>query len=357
MEKRYQRHIQIPEIGTAGQKKLAEARVLVVGAGGLGCPVLQYLSSSGVGCIGIVDPDTVETSNLARQILFCDADVSKNKAICAMNKLTHLNPDTSLKAYPVTLTHENALELINQYDIVVDGTDNFSTRYLISDSCVLLNKVMVYGGLYKYEGQVGVFNYNGGPTYRCLFPTQPQLGEIPDCSETGTLSVVPGVIGLLQATEVLKIILGLGDLLSGRLLCLDLMSYEQRFFHFKKNKAEIQRVIQNKVPLASKLTDCVLDFEVTLNSLSKKDDIQWIDVREQGEEPKINIKNTTSLPGGKGLELTKIKIQDSKKILFCKSGIRSKSILQQWKSQGIKNCFYLKEGAERLNKWYKTDEG
>ena len=204
---RYNRHIILSEIGQAGQDKLSNAKVLVIGAGGLGCPVLQYLAAAGIGTIGIVDFDIVDISNLQRQVLFGTSSLGKNKAEAAKQRLEDLNNEISIIAYPEKLTHKNAIDLFNQYDIIVDGTDNFETRYLVNDACIITNKPLVFGAIYKFEGQVSVFNYQNGPSYRCLFPSPPKEGTVPNCSEIGVLGVLPGIIGSMQANEVLKIII------------------------------------------------------------------------------------------------------------------------------------------------------
>ena len=216
---RYSRHIILSEIGQIGQDRISNTKVLVIGAGGLGCPILQYLTAAGVGTIGIIDFDVVELSNLQRQVLFGTSSLGKNKAIAAKARLEDLNDSISIIAYPEPLTYQNAIALFNQYNIIVDGSDNFETRYLVNDACIITNKPLVFGAIYKFEGQVSVFNYQNGPSYRCLFPTPPKKDSVPNCSEIGVLGVLPGIIGSMQANEVLKIILGLGNSLSGKLLC------------------------------------------------------------------------------------------------------------------------------------------
>ena len=243
---RYNRHIILSEIGQKGQDKLSKAKVLVVGAGGLGCPILQYLAAAGVGTIGIVDFDVVEVSNLQRQILFGSSSLGQNKAAAAKERLSDLNNSITINAYPEKLTFQNAIELFNQYDIIVDGTDNFETRYLINDACILTNKPLVFGAIYKFQGQVSVFNYNNGPTYRCAFPNKPKKDTVPNCSEVGVLGVLPGIIGTMQANEVLKIILGIGNVLSGKLLCYDALSAQSTILTVKRNDLEIQKVLLNK---------------------------------------------------------------------------------------------------------------
>ncbi|MEO2084566.1 MAG: HesA/MoeB/ThiF family protein, partial [Marinoscillum sp.] len=201
---RYKRHIALNEIGAKGQSKINNTSVLVVGVGGLGSPVIEYLSRAGVGVIGIIDFDNVELSNLQRQIIFSEDDLNKNKAMCAQEYIKRINSSIKTIAYSEALTIQNGSKIILQYDIIVDGTDDVKIRYLLNDFCVLLDKPLVYAALYKFEGQISVFNYNQGPTYRCLFPIIPKEDELPNCSQTGVLGVVPGILGIYQANEVLK---------------------------------------------------------------------------------------------------------------------------------------------------------
>jgi len=256
--KRYSRHITLSEVGLVGQLKIAESKVLVIGAGGLGSPLLLYLTAAGVGTIGIVDFDKVSESNLQRQVLFREQDLNINKAISAKKLLNARNSDIEIKSYPHIFDTSNALDLVQDYDIVVDCTDNFRTRYLINDACVKLGKPFVFAAIYKFEGQLSVFNYKGGPTYRCLFPTPPKTGEVPNCEEVGVLGVLPGVLGMYQANEVLKIILSIGSVLSGQLLSINLLTNDQRLLRFNKNKAEIES-IKNRELVFIALNDCKLN--------------------------------------------------------------------------------------------------
>ncbi len=217
MENRYDRQIILDEIGLLGQQKLAASKVLVVGAGGLGCPVLQYLSAAGVGKIGIADADFVSVSNLHRQVLYTTADVGKPKVECAKKRLNELNPEVEILIFETFINPKNATEILKDFDVVVDGTDQIPARYVLNDACVLLGKPLVYGAIHKFEGQVSVFNFKGGPTYRDLFPTPPAAGSILSCAENGVLGVLPGMVGIAQATEVLKIVVGFGQVLSGKL--------------------------------------------------------------------------------------------------------------------------------------------
>jgi sulfur-carrier protein adenylyltransferase/sulfurtransferase len=223
-KQRYNRHIIMPEIGMDGQLKLKKASVLVIGAGGLGCPVLQYLGAAGVGRIGIVDFDKVDASNLQRQILFGVADIGKFKAEVAKERLLANNPYIFVETHVTKLESANALSIIANYDIIVDGSDNFATRYLVNDACIILNKPLVFGAIYKFEGQLSVFNYQNGPSYRCLFPDQPSADSIPTCSQIGVVGVLSGIVGSMQANEVIKVILERDDVLSGRFLTIDILA-------------------------------------------------------------------------------------------------------------------------------------
>ena len=232
---RYSRHIIIPEIGIIGQEKIKNSKVLVIGAGGLGCPVGQYLAAAGVGTIGIVDFDEVDESNLQRQILFTPEDIGKSKAEVAAQKLKKQNPNLQFTIYNLQFTSANSLDIIKNYDIIVDGSDNFPTRYLVNDSCVILGKPLVSGSVFKFQGQVSVFNYKNGPTYRCLFPEPPNSDDVPNCTEIGVLGVLSGIIGTIMANETLKIILEIGKVLSGKLLVMDTLSLTMQTLSFRRN--------------------------------------------------------------------------------------------------------------------------
>jgi sulfur-carrier protein adenylyltransferase/sulfurtransferase len=225
---RYSRHVRLADVGLDGQRRLKAARVLLVGAGGLGSPAALYLAAAGVGHLGLVDPDTVELSNLHRQLLHGTADAGRPKVDSAADRLADVNPHVHVERYPFRVTSANALELLRGYDIVVDGTDNFQTRYLTNDACVLLGKPNVYGSVFRFEGQAAVFAVPGGPCYRCLFREPPPPGAVPTCEEAGVLGVLPGLVGMIQATETIKLILGLGDTLAGRLLLMDTLAMRFR---------------------------------------------------------------------------------------------------------------------------------
>jgi adenylyltransferase/sulfurtransferase len=353
---RYNRHIILSEIGQKGQDKLSKAKVLVVGAGGLGCPVLQYLAAAGVGTIGIIDFDVVEKSNLQRQILFGTSSLGKNKATEAKRKLDDLNDSIKIIAYPQKLTFQNAIQLFNQYDVIVDGTDNFETRYLINDACVITNKTLVFGAIYKFQGQVSVFNYNNGPSYRCAFPNKPKKNAIPNCSEVGVLGVLPGIIGTMQANEVLKIILGIGNVLSGKLLCYDALTNQTIPLNIKKSENEIQKVLLNQVDFNKQGLNeyCEVQVrEVSIKDILNKGNIQFIDVRETHERPKIKELMVTEIPLSI-LEQHIDKISTNKeKALFCHSGIRTKSAISILHQHHIHDCYSIKEGALEINSYIK----
>src|SRR5271167_3694080 len=232
---RYSRHLILPEVGMEGQQKLKAAKVLCVGTGGLGSPLALYLAAAGVGTLGLVDFDTVDSSNLQRQIIHSTADVGRKKLDSAAEKLTALNPSINIVKHETMLTSANALEILKDYDIVADGTDNFPTRYLVNDACVLLGKPNAYGSIFRFEGQASVFATKEGPCYRCLYPEPPPPGLVPSCAEGGVLGILPGLVGVIQATEVIKLILGNGTPLIGRLLLVDALSMRFRELELRKN--------------------------------------------------------------------------------------------------------------------------
>ena len=348
MNPRYARHISLSEIGLEGQQKLAEAKILVVGAGGLGCAVLQYLTAAGVGTLGIVDFDVVSVSNLQRQVLYTEDDVGTPKVLCAIKRLQQMNAEIEFVAHNTDFNVQNAESLCKAYDIVVDASDNFVTRYTINDACVRLGKPMVFGSLYKFEGQVAVFNYEGGPSYRCLFPKPPKPGEVPNCNEIGVLGVLPGLIGTLQATEVLKMILGLGNVLSGTLLQYDTRTHHQHLWKIQKRPSEIEAVKNrpNIVPVQTQ--DCILTPTLSLQEISLEEPIVWVDVREAHELPKITEENVIRLKDTTVSEGIK---NGTKKVFFCQTGVRSRNATDEHLGRGMANCYSLREGAAELQQW------
>jgi len=350
---RYSRHISLQEIGLAGQKKINTSKVLVVGAGGLGCPVLQYLTAAGVGTIGIVDYDVVETSNLQRQVLFGTTSLGRNKAEVAKEVLLNLNPTVTISSYTQKLHPENVVSIFKAYDIIVDATDNFATRYLINDASLVLNKPLVYGAIYKFEGQVTVFNSNNGPSYRCVFPNPPEKGTMPNCSEVGVLGVLPGIIGTLQANEVLKLILGIGDSLSGKLYCFNALTNQSNVLNIKRNTLEIENVKKRgeQFNVLDPSFFCSTNDipEVELNSI-KDEDIQFIDVRELTEQPRMSSLNIIEIPLASLAQHIDRIPTDKKIIAFCKSGRRSKQAVSILRQHEILNCYSLKDGVNAFAK-------
>ncbi len=346
-QKRYSKQTVLPEFGTDGQEKLRAARVLVVGAGGLGCPVLLYLTAAGVGLLGIADSDVVEISNLQRQVLYTQEDIGQRKAEVAALKLHALNPHIDIRVHPVYLDSTNALDVIKEYDIVVDGSDNFATRYIVNDACVIQDKPMVSGAIYKFEGQVSVFNYNNGPTYRCIFPEPPGEGESPNCADIGVIATLPGIVGTIQANEVIKIITGIGEVLSGKLLVIDTLDMSTRSYHFKLNPAnrkitELKQTSQTCDPSAGSI-----DYAELQQILRTGTDIQLVDVRETEEHAIGNI-------GGINIPLSQFETgyqsldPRKKTILYCASGVRSKHFAKQLIRHGFTKVINLENGIRDL---------
>ena len=348
---RYNRHISLKEIGIAGQNKINASKVLVIGAGGLGCPVLQYLVAAGVGTIGVVDFDIVDESNLQRQILFGMSSIGKNKAEVAKEVLLHLNPTIKINAYGKKLTPKTVTDIIEPYDIVVDATDNFASRYLINDASIILEKPLVYGAIYKFEGQVTVFNYKNGPSYRCVFPNPPQKGTMPNCSEVGVLGVLPGIIGTMQANEVLKIILNIGESLSGKLYYFNALTNQSNTIGIIRNEDQIMKV--KNLGHNFETTDDSFFYPSNVSEISIENtidqDIQYIDVRELSEQPRMNLKCLLEIPLRKLSNQIHTISKDKKTVVFCQSGIRSKQAVTLLKELNISNCYSLKEGVSAFS--------
>ena len=354
--KRYSRHIVLDEIGLNGQNKICNAKVLVIGAGGLGCPALQYLAAAGIGTLGIVDFDTVEESNLQRQVLYGKSSLGINKAIAAKKRLQDLNDSICIHTYPHKLDSSNALKLFEAYDIVLDGTDNFEARYLICDASIICNKPVVFASIYKFEGQVSVFNLENGPTYRCLFPDPPLHEDVPSCSEIGVIGVLPGIIGSIQANEVLKIILELGSVFSGQLYCYNSKTNESQVLFIKKNQKKINQIKQ--MPLKEiEHQKCEQDsLVISIEDALKKDNAIFLDVRDLHEKPNINIQNYQQIPL---IEIPKSldEINNEKEIIvICQSGIRSKNAVQILRNNRFKKSYSLRDGAAALLKQLKKNK-
>ncbi|MFK8007700.1 MAG: molybdopterin-synthase adenylyltransferase MoeB [Saprospiraceae bacterium] len=358
---RYSRHIAIPEFNLAAQKKLKAAKVLVVGSGGLGSPMLLYLTAAGVGHIGIVDFDVVDDSNLQRQVLFTVDDIGKSKSETAKSRLEKLNPHVNFTVYNNAFTKDNALEIIKDYDVVADGTDNFPTRYLVNDACVLAGKINVYASIFRFEGQVSVFNFlnkdgTRGANYRDLFPEPPPPGMVPSCAEGGVLGVLPGIIGSMQASEVIKVITGVGDPLAGRLFLFDAASFTTRILKVRKNsKTEISELINYEEFCGIGIENEEDKIkEVTVYDLKKWQeediDFQLIDVRQPYEYDIANL-------GGELIpqdELTQNldKISKTKKVIVhCRSGKRSADAIRDLQNLAdFDNLYNLKGGILEYSK-------
>lgn len=325
---KYSRQISLKEIGEKGQQKLLQAKVLVIGAGGLGCPILQYLAAAGVGQIGIADDDIVSLSNLHRQILYAFDDIGKPKAITAAQKLKHLNPDVDCIVFETKIVNTNAWDILSRFDIIVDGSDNFPTRYLVNDACVLLNKPLVYGSIFRFEGQLSVFNYNGSANYRDVFAEQPLNGEVPDCSEAGVIGVLPGIIGSLMANEIIKLITGTGNLLTNKFLnynCLTNTFYEMDInssLHINGMPKDRNAFEKMNYDLSCKTSTEGIEIETgQFNSLITSPQTIIIDVREHSETPEVDEFEHLKIPLSE-MKKSPSSFNDETIVLFCQSGKR-----------------------------------
>ncbi len=363
---RYSRHFLVPEIGEEGQKKLKSASILMVGAGGLGAPFGMYVAAAGIGKLGIIDHDKVEHSNLQRQLLHGSSDVGRSKLASAQETIGEINPNVELELYEEKLTSDNALEIIDQYDLVVDGTDNFPTRYLVNDACVMLGKPNVYGSIFRFEGQVSVFDAEKGPCYRCLYEEPPPPGLVPDCAEGGVLGVLPGIIGTLQALEAIKVITGIGDPLIGRYLIFDAKSMNFRELKLPKNP---DCPVCGENPEVTELIDykqfCGIDLseeEKTLQEDEEEDRLPEIEVTElkqrldSGEEPFIldvrspqeveicRLENSRVIPLGKLPDQLGELPRDQEIVVHCRSGKRSAQAQELLIDEGFEDVKNLKGG-------------
>jgi molybdopterin/thiamine biosynthesis adenylyltransferase/rhodanese-related sulfurtransferase len=361
---RYSRHLLIPEVGLEGQKKLLASSALIIGTGGLGSPVAMYLTAAGVGHIGLVDFDVVDSSNLQRQVIHGTRTVGELKVESARARLHDLNPDVLIDIYNETFTSANAMRIANDYDILIDGTDNFPTRYLTNDVCVMLGKPNIYGSIFRFEGQASVFYAKEGPCYRCLFPEPPPPGLVPSCAEGGVLGVLPGTIGTIQATEAIKMLLGIGSSLVGRLLLYNALDMSFEYVKLKKNpkckvcgpNPEVTELIDYNafcgVPgLDHEQGSAGVDWDIDAKSLAEKlkgNHLTLLDVREPHE---LEI---SALPGAVNIPLgtlaARLSELDSAKdmVVFCKTGVRSSRALELLVSAGFRKVKNLKGG---INAW------
>jgi molybdopterin/thiamine biosynthesis adenylyltransferase/rhodanese-related sulfurtransferase len=342
---RYNRHIRLPEIGLAGQNRLKRARVAVVGAGGLGCPVGQYLTAAGVGTLGIIDGDIVEESNLQRQVLFSPEHIGQPKAEVAAALLARQNPFIRVVAHPVFLNATNALSILEAYDILVDGSDNFVTRYLVNDACVLLNKPLIFGSIYKFEGQVSVFNHKGGPTYRCLYP---EPSELEACADVGVLGVLPGLMGCLMTNEVIKLITGIGDLLSGKLLTVNALTLSIETFSFTANP--LNKAIHTLTESAPICADTIpeLTAAALMDWLERVDKPLLLDVREPHEYERENLGGTL-LPLSALLNHPECVPTDRPIVIHCQSGGKSRKAVVFLQKEGFRNVYNLTGGLNSFS--------
>jgi sulfur-carrier protein adenylyltransferase/sulfurtransferase len=358
---RYSRHLILPEVGIEGQQKLKAARVVCVGTGGLGSPLALYLAAAGVGTLGLVDFDVVDSSNLQRQIIHSTHDVGRSKLDSAAEKLLALNPSLNVIKHNARLTSANALEILKDYDIVADGTDNFPTRYLVNDACVLLGKPNVYGSIFRFEGQASVFATRQGPCYRCLYPEPPPPGMVPNCAEAGVLGILPGLVGVIQAAEVIKLILGKGDALIGRLLLVDSLAMRFRELKLQKNR---ECPVCGDHPTITRLIDyeqfCGIEPQatqeqtlkngipqITVQELKQRrdagEDVFVLDVREPYEYQIANIGGTLIPQGQVPQRLNEID-RNREIVVQCRSGGRSQRIAEFLAQQGYPNVKNLSGG-------------
>lgn len=350
---RYNRQMILPEIGEAGQHKLSKAKVLVIGAGGLGASILPYLAAAGVGKIGIVDDDVIEISNLHRQVIYKSSAVGKYKAEEAKLMIGELNPLVKVNAITEKLSGKNVIFLFESYDIIVDATDNIAIKYLINDACLITNKPMVYGSIFRFQGQVSVFNYQNGPTYRCLYPDENTQSA--SCEDAGVIGITVGIIGMLQANEVIKMILEMGEVLSGKILVYNILNNEQQKYDFDKNT----NVVIDSESFQKKYNNNENEIEEVLaeDILSKidSDEVLLLDVRNHDEEPKISFKNGIQIPL-MNLENEIEKLNPNQEIyIFCQSGIRSKMAVELLKKHQFKNIKSIAGGALAMKQLLKEE--
>jgi sulfur-carrier protein adenylyltransferase/sulfurtransferase len=360
--RRYSRHLIIPEVGVSGQKRLKNARVLCVGAGGLGSPALMYLAAAGVGTLGIVEFDTVDESNLQRQIIHGQSDVGRSKAESARNSIREINPLITVVVHNEALTNDNVLDIFSRYDLIVDGTDNFATRYMVNDAAVFLHKPYVWGSIYRFDGQASVFWADNGPCYRCLYPEPPPPGMVPSCAEGGVLGVVCASIGSIQVTEAIKLLTGIGEPLLGSLVVYDALEMSYRKIKVRKDPhcavcgdnptitglidyADFCGVVSEDVSAAA--SGSTITAPELRDWLAAGKPIHLVDVREPGEFEIVRIPGATLIPKGQilsGAALAELP-QDRQVVLYCKSGIRSAEALAAVKAAGFRDAVHVQGGV------------
>jgi sulfur-carrier protein adenylyltransferase/sulfurtransferase len=364
---RYSRHLLLPEVGVEGQEKICASKVLLIGTGGLGSPLALYLAAAGVGKLGLIDFDVVDFSNLQRQVAHGESTVGSLKVDSAKDRIADLNSSIDVTTYNTRLTSENVIEIFSNYDIIVDGTDNFPTRYLASDACVLLKKPYIYGCILRFEGQASVFDSRVGPCYRCLYPEPPPPGLVPSCAEGGVLGILPGIVGLIQANEVIKLVLGVGESLVGRLLLFDALSMKFKEMKLRKDPScpicgdnpTITELIDYEqfcgiVPVEESSAD--LEMEIAVEQVKKmldtKHAFKLIDVREPSEYNICKIEGATLIPLGdieaRDTELLNGLTLNDEIVLHCKAGVRSMKALKVLQQMGFHNLKSMRGG---INEW------
>jgi adenylyltransferase/sulfurtransferase len=361
--KRYSRHLIMPEVGMEGQAKLKKASVLLIGAGGLGSPLGMYLSAAGIGRIGLVDFDVVDSSNLQRQIIYSAGDVGRAKLDVAKERLSGINPHITIETHPTRLSSRNALELFADYDVIIDGTDNFPTRYLVNDACVILGKPNVYGSIFRFEGQVSVFFAKEGPCYRCLYPEPPPPGLVPSCAEGGVLGVLPGVVGTLQAVEAIKLILGEGDPLVGNLLLFDALKMDFRKLNLRKDPdcvlcghhvtsrelvdyEEFCGIPTDEADEGSNVSVPTIRAEELKTRLDRREDVVLLDVREPVEWQIVKMEGAELIPLGRlPQEVHRLNTADEM-VVYCKIGARSARAVQFLRETGFRKVKNLEGGID-----------
>jgi molybdopterin/thiamine biosynthesis adenylyltransferase/rhodanese-related sulfurtransferase/molybdopterin converting factor small subunit len=349
---RYSRHLILPEVGIEGQLKLKQARVAMIGAGGLGAPLGLYLAAAGIGRVGLVDFDVVDASNLQRQVIHGTKDIGRKKLDSAEDRMRDINPHIEIEKFDTGLTSGNAFEILRDYDLVVDGTDNFPTRYLVNDACVLLNKPNVYGSIFRFEGQATVFAYQDGPCYRCLYPEPPPPGLVPSCAEGGVLGILPGIIGVVQATEAVKIILGVGETLKGRLLLYDALAMRFRELKLRRDPdcpvcgdhPSVTKLIDYQEfcgvkPMASQpiRADDAIDALELKHKIDRGDNFVLLDVREPYEYRIAKIPGSRLIPLGEVPNHLGELDSEADIVAYCRSGVRSQKAVDLLKANGFKH--------------------
>jgi adenylyltransferase/sulfurtransferase len=360
--RRYSRHLIMPEVGLRGQEKIKDAKVLCVGTGGLGSPLAMYLAAAGVGTIGLVDFDVVDESNLQRQVIHGTSDVGKRKVLSAQETIRDINPNVKVVLHETRLSSENALDVLKGYDVIADGTDNFPTRYLVNDACVLLGKPNCYGSIFRFEGQASVFCHPDGPCYRCLYPEPPPPGLVPSCAEGGVLGILPGIVGLVQATEVVKLVLGIGETLVGRLVLYDALSMRFREMRVRKdpdcpacgtNRTITKLVDYDQfcgVPDFEARQRVEAEFEIEPKELARKlaagEDIQLLDVRNPDEFAICRIDGAELLPLPKLLEGVNRLDSAREMVIHCHTGLRSAQAVNFLRGIGFTRVKNLRGGID-----------